>query len=298
MKIAITASVLSISFFLGGCNQDHGQTAWWEGEEERIELVKQIELKKYRYDQFLGSDFEDLQKVRSASEKLSATKKELESRYALVAAEVNSLNEQWSGFRESMIRAHRQRALGKSFDKLVLASGRTFENASVTAINDSGVTIRHSDGSARLRFEDLNAGQRWLFGLEEDLAIAAHQKESQSAAEYERWVDTRLASNEAKAKEAAETARQDRIAANSARADLLASQTASANVSPLSRPSTSSSYRSNYSGYRSNYSSYRTYTPVYRVYYNTPSYNYCSPAVTRYPSFPVQPNRLPYTPRY
>jgi hypothetical protein len=268
MKIIPTVSVVLISLFLGACNQEKHQAAWWEAEKERIELTQQLELKKYRLEQILGSDFEDLQKARATSEKMVALRKSLEPQKSQVLTELQSLEQQWVGFRESMIRDQRQRAIGKSFDKLVLASGRSFEKVSVSAINDSGVTIRHSDGSARLRFDDLSAQQRWQFGLEEDLAIAAHQKESENAAEYERWVDTRLASNQAKLKEEAETARQEEIAASRTRANLLASQTVSANVSPLSRPASTVSYSSSRS-YRSG-----------PTYYNT-GYSYCSPVVRR-----------------
>lgn len=267
MKIIPTVSVVLISLFLGACNQEKHQAGWWDAEKERIELTQQLELKKYRLEQILGSDFEDLQKVRATSEKMAGLKKSLESQKSLVATEVKSLEQQWVGFRESLIHDQRQRAIGQSFDKLVLASGRSFEKVSVSAINDSGVTIRHSDGSARLRFEDLNAQQRWQFGLEEDLAIVAHQKESASAVEYERWVDTRLASNQAKRKDEAETALQEEIAASRTRANLLASQTVSANVSPLSRPSSTVSYSSR--SYRSRPS-----------YYST-GYNYCQPVVRR-----------------
>jgi len=270
MKIIPSASVVLASLFLGACNQENHQAAWWEAEKERIEVSQQLELKKYRLEQFLGSEMEDLQKVRSASEKLAARRQSLESQKSLVVAEVNSLEEQWTGFRQSMIQGQRQRALGKSYDKLVLASGRSFEKVSISDINDSGVVIRHSDGSARLRFEDLNAQQRLLFGLEEDLAIAAHQKETQGAAEYERWVDTRLASSKAK-KDEAEAARREQVAAaDRARANLLARQTISASVSPLSRSSSSVSY----SSYR-----VRSRPTFYSAGYTT--YNYCRPVITR-----------------
>lgn len=280
MKIIPTASVVLASLFLGACNQENHQAAWWEAEKERIEVSQQLELKKYRLEQSVGSEMENLQKTRAISQKLVAKQQVLESQKALLAAEVGSLEQQWTGFRQGLIQGQRQRAIGTSYDKLVLASGRSFEKVSVSAINDSGVTIRHSDGSARLRFEDLNNEQRRLFGLEEDLAIAAHQKESQGVAAYERWVDTRLASNQAKQKADAENTLQDEITASRARANLLASQTVSANVSPLSRPSSSFSYSSGYRSYRTRPTYYST------GYYN--NYDYCRPVISRCYPTPVR----------
>lgn len=260
-----------ISLFLGACNQDKRQAGWWDGEKERIELTHQLELKNYRFEQHLGSDFESLQKVRAASQQVAARRTMLESEKALLVAEVNSLQEKWVGFRTAAIQAHRQRVIGKSFDTFALDSGRSFEKVSISAISDSGVTIRHSDGSARLQFEDLNSEQRLLFGLEQDLALAAHQKETKSAAEYERWVDTRLASNQAKKKQEAETARLAEITASRTRADLMASQMASVNVSPLSRPSSSGVYSSS--------RSYRSRPTYYNTNYYSTGYTYCRPVV-------------------
>ncbi|GAA5118735.1 hypothetical protein JIN84_22730 [Luteolibacter yonseiensis] len=277
MKIIPTASLAVISLFLGACDQGERQAAWWGAEKERVELAQQVELAKYRFDRLLGSEFEDLEKIRAATEKTATLRRSLESKKVLAAAEVESLQEQWAVFRNDMIHGQRQRAIGKSFDKMVLASGRSFENVSVSAITDSGVTIRHSDGSARLRFQDLDVRQRWLFGLEEDLAIAAHQKEVQNAAEYEKWVDARLASNMEKKKQEADAALEVELAASRARTNLLASQTASADTGPFSRSSSV--------GDSTYYRSSRTYRSYSRpTYYR--SYNYCAPVVSRcyYPS--------------
>ncbi|RYD31816.1 MAG: hypothetical protein EOP85_22350 [Verrucomicrobiaceae bacterium] len=195
-----------------------------------------------------------------------------------------SLEEQREEVRRTVILEQRQRATGNAFDELTLASGRTYRKVSVTAIDDAGVNVRHEDGSAKLRFEDLNASQRVLFGLEEDLAMAAVSREEQDAVAYEQWIDSRLVANNQAKEKAASELRQEASLKKSAR--LAAAVTApvdlvSANTSTLSRPAKAvSRWRS----------SYKTYGPTYR-YYSVPRYHYRS----RTPIGPtMRPNRTSY----
>lgn len=275
--LAKAAAIIAASLSSAGCERDQAQTGWWQGERERIELSHLLELKKFRFEQVAGNDLEELETLRAAAAQSARVLKSLRQQQVTLIQQIESLHGQWSGFKEAAIRSQRQRAMGKTFDELRLVSGRSFQAVSVMGIDDSGVTIRHADGSARLRFSDLDAGQQTFFGLEADLAQAAREKEKMSAAEYERWVDTRMASFEGKNDAAAEAIRREELAVQQRRAALAEQQLAAFKARPLGQPASSFGNRSWSSP---SYSSYRSNRPTYRYIYdnNTPdSYSTCRP---------------------
>lgn len=280
-KLATCAAVTLAAFSLAGCGKDSDRTAWWQGEQERIGLGQQLELKKFRFEQACSDDFENLGRLRQAAKVNASMLDPLRQRRVSLGGEVESLERNRVAFRESMIRAQRQRATGKTFEVLNLVSGRKFQDVSVASIDDAGVTIRHVNGSARLRFADLDARQRVFFGLEADLALVAEERETRDAAAYGRWIDKQMASAREKEEPVSKSVTREDLDARQARSLIATQQVAASNARALAQPSTSVGTRSSSSP--GSYSNYRVYRPTYRyVYYSTPSYDYspCLPQVS------------------
>ena len=262
-------------FFSVSCQRNENQAEWWQGEQERIALSHQVELKEYRFSKSQVSGHEEMVKMRL----LIKTNMDLSQRRITLEDEVGLLEDELASFKQSAIPRQRDRALGRTFETMVLPSGRTFMQVKVAAINDAGVTIRHAEGSARIKFSDLNSEQQVLFGLEMDLAVAAEKKELESAVDYERAIDSQLAAMKTQDKLTAEAARREEQYLQSNRARVASPQIASSSVRPLAQPATSFGNRSwSSSGY---YSTYRSYRPAYRyVYCNSPSYTRPCPSIS------------------
>jgi hypothetical protein len=144
---------------------------------------------------------------------------------------------------------------------------------------EPGVTLRHGDGSARLRFADLDPSQRDFFGLEESAALAAVQQESRDAFAYERWIDSGVAAvREKESRVSAEVERRAQLAREE-RARIASQQLLAASDRALAQPA--KSVGSSYSRYDS---SYRSRRPTYRYIYHNPS-NYCAPRYQRSNSY-------------
>lgn len=285
-QLAKGTALIAATLMAAGCEKRQESADWWQGEQQRVELSQQLELKRYRYEQTYSRDFEQLEKFRRSTQVAHPKLDALRQQRLALGDHIESLAGQWAGFREAAIRDQRQLAMRKSFEKLTLVSGRTFVNATVASIDDAGVTIRHADGSARLRFGDLDAKQRIFFGLEADLAQAAEEQETRDVAAYESWVEKRLvAVNEKKSKDF-EIAKREESAVQRTREVRAAQHVTAANVRPLARPAANVSNRS--WSYSRGYSNYR---PSYHhVYYNTPSYNCQSYGYSVYPSRPRPPH--------
>ena len=263
------ALCVTVVFSLSGCGRQQDQSAWWAGEQERVELSHALELQKFRYAQVYTGDFAALASLHTESQVASARVVSLRRERERLRDLVDSQQDQLAEFRESTLRGQRQRAMHQTFETLCSASGRKFEQVSISSIDDSGVTIRHTHGSARLGYSDLDSEQQRLFGLEADLALVAHEKEARDTAAYERWISERMEStrlNEATV--AAENHRHDSATLGKL-SDSPAPQIVASNVRPLRQPA--KSFGS--SRYRSYHRSYdRNYYPAYRyVYYDTPS---------------------------
>jgi len=271
MKFFLCAAVAAAAALSVSCERGGRQAEWWEGERERIEFSQQLELKKYRLEQVYTEDFEELEGLRLKMDAATSSLRVLRQQQLALSNEVASLEGGQAEFRASTIRDQRHRAMGASFETLRLVSGRTFEKVKVSAIDDAGVTIRHADGSERLRFADLTPEQQVIFGLEADLALAATGKEAGEAALYERWVDDRMAIVHEQQKADKATARREDQAARERRSQLASQQAMASSTRALAQPATISGNRS--WGYSRYYSGYRTYQPTYRnVYVSTPSY--------------------------
>ncbi len=262
------ASLLSV-----GCHKDQAQAEWWQGEQERIALVQQIELKHYRVTQSDFRGFEELKRLTGSAQDRSVQLDSLGRQRQMLTDDLALLERNWIDLQETTIRNQRTRATGRTFKSLESASGRKFHEVSVAAIDDAGVTIRHADGSARLGFADLNPEQQVFFGLEEDLAFAAEEREYRTSTAYERGMDRQLAAIQARQKQDAETARLDELAAGRKKSQSTTRYAAASKPSPLAREATPIGRQSWYDygyypryRYRSNYSTFR-----YVYYYKIPS---------------------------
>lgn len=284
--IAPIGAVFVAAGLLTGCDNNQNDIGWWQGEQQRIELSNQLELKKFRFDRSGAQDFKELQALRQSTSEATASLKSLREQRLVLGEQLQSLQAGWADFRVSTLGQLRQRAMGKTFEKLSLRSGREFVGVSVAAIGDSGVTIRHADGSARLRFADLDATQRVFFGLDQELASVAEAEENKDAAAYEQWVNQRIATLDEKKSRDAESTRREELAAQRTRAQLASQLLASTNNRPLAQPASS------VGTYSRRYTSDRSYRPFYRhvYYYNAPDYH-CQPTPMNFCPSPV---RTPY----
>ncbi|MGL5017483.1 MAG: hypothetical protein ACRDBP_05080 [Luteolibacter sp.] len=261
----IPAAVSLISILSVACDKDESLSEWWQGEQDRIALVHQVELKQYRLAHGDFGAYEEVKRLRALVSEQSERLTTLGAQRQVLQEQVATVEREGIIFRETAIRNQRERALGKTFQSIQSTSGRIYQKVSVAAIDDSGVTIRHSDGSARLRFADLDADQQVFFGLEAGLASVAEEKEAIAQVVYEREMDEQLAALQLQKKENADRLASEESAAKRSRT-LLASRAAepsstsrlSSAATPFGRRLGSYSsdrtyrYRSS-SGYRSNY---------------------------------------------
>ena len=264
-------SLRGITFALGlvavGCGRRDGNITWWQGEQQRIELTHQLALKEFRLERLGANDLPELERLRLANKVMATSLKSLKQRHSALGGEIESMQGSFAGFRETVIQDQRNRVIGRSFAELTSVSGRVYREVTVASIDDAGVAIRHADGTARLKYQELDSAQRLLFALEPDLALAAAEKESQDLAIYERWIDGQLDLQRDKVEVAARMEDYKEQISKANRAASLARQTLAANSSPLAKPATSfGSVRSRYS------STYRSERPTfYRYVYYTPN---------------------------
>jgi hypothetical protein len=290
LRVVIGCVLIAIS--VPSCGERKNQTSWWTGEQKQMELSHQLELQKFRYNEIYTGGLTELTDLQTqslaASTRMESMRREREELTQLVDSQQRKLTE----FRVSTLRSHRQRAMGQTFEALRSATGRSFKNVTVSVIDDSGVTIRHADGSTRLRFADLDAKQQHFFGLEADLAQVAHEKEAREAVAYERWIDNQMEISRLSAAAVASVRPSTETASISRKSESPTRQIVASNTSPLSKPARSfgsGSYRS----YR--FSNDRSCRPTYQTnYYDSPSCS--SSASAGCTSYPSQHRQVEYFP--
>ena len=253
---------LALAFaILAGCKSEQDQSAWWQGEQERLELIHRLQLQQFRLEHLPVTDAAELDRLRAATGQAGGYLASMRGRRLAVSREVESLKTGRAAALASILQSHRQKMLGFRFARLSTASGKEFQDAFVVAIEDAGVTVRHADGSARLRFADLDAEHRALFGLEEHLANEAEQRELMVAAAYERWIDGEMAAQREEQSRADEITRRKELelVRQSQQNQADARANAAAYVSPMAQSAAGVGSR----GYRSTCRSRPTYHYVY-----------------------------------
>jgi hypothetical protein len=269
-KLSVTVALGVAVLFSASCQRNENQAEWWQGEQERIELSHQVELMQYRLELRNGSRLGANERLTEMTQAIPSLLKSLQQQHRALSVEVAALEKKWPVFCASTIQSQRERAIGMTFETLCLSSGRKFQGVSVAGITDGGVTIRHIDGSARLRFADLDSEQQLLFGLEADSALAAAEKESQAANAYERAIDTQMAVNQKQEKMVSEITRRAELAAQEKWSLLAVRYVAAARTELFAQAATSLGSRPwGYSSYYPRYRAYRSYRPTYRYVYRS-----------------------------
>ncbi len=264
-----------VALLSASCDTKQDQAEWWRGEQERLELSQTLKLKQFRFELSGHEEWVALEPLLLSNQESGKLIKTLQQTRADLEREVHSLQDTLVAFRADFIQSQRRSAIGTSFEEFSSGDGRVFQNARIVDIDDAGVTIRHDDGSARLRYGDLDARQREMFGLEQSSAQAAIAEEARQASAYESWVDGQVAVVREKQALASAAALRSQEAAKRSRELAVSRELVAAANRPLAQPSTSlgNRYSTYYSG---NYSTLRPARNSYRyVYYNqSPSYSY------------------------
>lgn len=85
----------------------------------------------------------------------------------------------------SDVDTRRAEEAGKTYKVFKTRLGWTYRDVTVTKITDAGISIIHSDGTARLGYERLTPEQREAFGVTRDGEKAVHAEEYQNKAAHE-----------------------------------------------------------------------------------------------------------------
>lgn len=185
------------------------------------------------------------------------------------------------------VEERRAAALSKRMERFETMKGRIYEDVRITAIDAGGVSLSHSAGTARLRYDDLSPQQRRYFGLDEAAAAEVYRKERAARAAYEKRVEERkIARREAMEKaheeerlaaEQAEKERAERALAAAGR-ELTASEKIPSQPTIQRVDTDWFRHRSSrrYSPYWNNYGYYGNYygSGHYRSGYHRPPYNF------------------------
>jgi hypothetical protein len=167
------------------------------------------------------------------------------------------------------VESRRAEASGKLMQAFVTMEGRTYRNAVITKIDAGGVSFKHEDGVARLRFDELSPEQRASFGINEETAAEVYRKEAARRAAYERLVEKRSEERRVLAeKEAGQRAEVQRLAMEKAAEEraVAAANKPAETIPPYPTIKRVDSGRSNPSRYLSHRSYYLGYG--YPIRYN------------------------------
>jgi hypothetical protein len=269
---------------LASCEKssDPQRLAWWEAEQERLELTQQIALARYRLDHLPKDESGTLDTLRTGIADASRRHTGLIEHLTALRTEITDLEAQGAQYVVENRLAARNAALGTRHESFTDSSARTFRNAVVTSIDDAGVTLRHDDGISRLDYFKLTPSQREWLGLEQTTAAAALEREQTAAIAYDQWIDQGMITLRTKQQE------ERAAAANREQQDLtrqLMAMVSKASTLPAATP-TPTSRRSSWSERWERTSYYRPRRTIY--YYPVRT---CYPQSTRPQS--LRPDPIP-----
>lgn len=186
--LALTALA---AVLLASCEKpsDTGRLAWWEAEQERLDLTQQITLARYRLGQLPKDESATLETLQRQLADATLRGNDLRRQLTTLRTDIADLETQGAQYVVENRRAARANALGTRHETFTDSSARTYRNALVTSIDDAGVTLRHDDGISRLDYFKLTPDQREWLGLEQATASAALEQEQLAAAAYDQWID-------------------------------------------------------------------------------------------------------------
>lgn len=247
--------------FVVGCEPRNQQLAMGESQRELVELQQRLKLLHYRSEVAGTGAFDELKAVEASLRANDDRVRLLAGARAELVVALGALEEQFATARHHEIQNRRVRAVGREWDEIAVRDGRTFEQVRIVAVEDSGVSIRHAHGAATLRYSELTDAQQEEFGMVEELANAAEERERAETAAFEQQIDAGLA--EMRAKQPPPQVSPSSTAGDRSYARVAARSGAATRQSALSEPARA------FGG--GGYSRYRSSRPTYRyVYYYQP----------------------------
>ena len=265
---------------LPACTGDKRDSAWWANEKTIIELRNDIQLAKYNVQQMPSEKFADTTDSAESCSDLRDEVSALSISKNRLSGEILEMKNNWEGFRRSILGERRSKTTGLTFNSITTTGGRTYDDVTISRIDDGGVSLRHRVGTARLRLEDLDQDRQAFFGLDREFALTAHEKESKRRMAYNQWVSKGMAAADAKQEKLDEERRKEEKLQASERA-LTASLRAARSTALSSSVGSLGETRTVSTGRRySTYGSYgRTRT---RYYYPTNTSSSCPPTFGGY----------------
>lgn len=259
---------------------------WLRLEAERVKLAHQVELMNLRLAKVENRDGEWAERSAGLDQDV-ALRALLKEKVGTLKSEVAERTVQVERERSELLLALRSESVGRSFDQLAGARGRTFKEVVITRVTDVGIEFRHATGSARLAAAELTSTQQGLFGIDPGIAGEALQEENAIARAYESWVDERVAVSNDREK--------------SREAELLAAEAARPRPQPVVASVASASTRLRDEPREMGRERYTTWYPYSysrsRYSYYRPGYSYGTPyAVRSYPNIRVASSNWSYTP--
>lgn len=173
------AILLGLSFLLSGClGEDPKTTAELKELREEVATLKEEKERAGDVDalkaenQALKAGLENLEMIRKRLEASDRDAEELRQRIESLKKENQELE------RKSISRA-RTKGIGESIALLECPGGKSYENAVIRSIDDTGVTIRHDGGVATLRANAVPRAwvSRFTLVTEEEKQRAASARE-------------------------------------------------------------------------------------------------------------------------
>jgi hypothetical protein len=139
---------------LPGCRERPDRLAWWEAEQERIELSQRLALAQYQQGNAPPDHTAQLRNLQATTRNLAQRAFDLAQTRTTLNSEIQDLETQLDQLARNALKDQRRSAIGVKYETLALANGKIFHDAMVTGVDEIGVAIRHRDGLARLRCAD------------------------------------------------------------------------------------------------------------------------------------------------
>jgi hypothetical protein len=151
-SIHVLAPVTALAaVLLPGCRERPDRLAWWEAEQERIELSQRLALVQYQQRNAPPDHTAQLRELQATTRNLAQRAFDLAQTRTTLSAEIQDLETQLDQLAGNALKDQRRSAIGVKYETLALANGKIFHDAMVTGVDEIGVAIRHRDGLARLR---------------------------------------------------------------------------------------------------------------------------------------------------
>lgn len=196
IHISMVAAMGALVLGSASCRRAGNDAAWHSRERERIELQQHLRLLSYRFESRGGHLTAELNEALERNERDQRSLAELRKQVDSLAQEITDLDSQLEQLAVENARKARAKAAGMRFDQLEAASGRTYQDVTVTQVTDGSVALRHRSGTARLRASDLTSEQRTLFGVSTEAAMREARVEASQARAYEEHLQAAAASAE------------------------------------------------------------------------------------------------------